>query len=175
MTIEGELIGVNQMTDQAWAYGPGKLVQLTDRSMLTDKAEGEEARPTTAPTPMPGRASSKPKDAQTIKPKPRTRAGKLQTEKVPLVITWGEKMLFYGRRSIPRTGRPPRPSSTRTSAPRWKTACSTAKIMTTYTDQPIPLADLGKMSQAGSGSGAKAKTNRDAATETRRPRSPSPT
>ena len=43
MTIEGEVIGVNQMTDQAWAYGPGKLVQLTDRGLLTDKAEGEDA------------------------------------------------------------------------------------------------------------------------------------
>ncbi len=35
--------------------------------------------------------------------------------------------------------------------------------MTTYTDQPIPLADLGKMSKAGSGSGAKKKTDRDPA------------
>ncbi len=33
MTIEGELIGVNQITDQAWIYGPGKLVQLTDRRL----------------------------------------------------------------------------------------------------------------------------------------------
>ena len=35
--------------------------------------------------------------------------------------------------------------------------------MTTYTDKPIPLAELGKMSQAGSGSGAKAKTDRNPA------------
>ena len=37
------------------------------------------------------------------------------------------------------------------------------KIMTTYTDKPVPLADLGKMSKAGSGSGAKGKSDRDPA------------
>ncbi len=35
------------------------------------------------------------------------------------------------------------------------------KIMTTYTDKPIPLAELGKMSQTGPGSKSQTKTDRD--------------
>ena len=41
-TSKARRIGLNQKTDQAWAYGPGKLVQLTDRGLLTDKAEDAE-------------------------------------------------------------------------------------------------------------------------------------
>ena len=44
MTIEGQVVGLDQTTDRAWAFGPGKLVQLTDRGLLSDKAEGEERR-----------------------------------------------------------------------------------------------------------------------------------
>ena len=162
-TIEGQVVGLDQTTDRAWVFGPGKLVQLTDRGLLSDKAEGEEAQPT-------GRAGagaespSKPKDAQTIKPKPKTRAGKVQTERVPLVITWGEKMLFYGK-SLDPENRPAAKAefykNVRAEMEDGLLHCT--KIMTTYTDQPIPLAELGKMSQAGPGPGAKAKTNRNAA------------
>ncbi len=67
MTIDGERIGVNQVTDQAWAYGPGKLVQLTDRSMLTDRAEGADPQP---PEKAGVEEPAKPKDAQPIKPRP---------------------------------------------------------------------------------------------------------
>ncbi|MGB2612377.1 MAG: hypothetical protein WBC80_25665 [Isosphaeraceae bacterium] len=165
MTIEGQVVGLDQTTDRAWAFGPGKLVQLTDRGLLSDKAEGEEARPTDrADADAGAESSSKPKDAQTIKPKPRTRAGKVQTEKVPLVVTWGEKMLFYGK-SLDPENRPAAKAefykNVRAEMEDGLLLCT--KIMTTYTDQPIPLAELGKMSQAGSGSGAKAKTNRNAA------------
>ena len=38
-TIKGEVIGVNQNSDEAWVYGPGQLIQLTDRNLMTDKAE----------------------------------------------------------------------------------------------------------------------------------------
>ncbi|HMF35935.1 MAG TPA: hypothetical protein VKF17_04820, partial [Isosphaeraceae bacterium] len=165
MTIEGLVVGLDQTTDRAWAFGPGKLVQLTDRGLLSDKAEDEEAQPTDrADADAGAESSSKPKDAQTVKPKPRTRAGKVQTEKVPLVITWGEKMLFYGK-SLDPENRPAAKAefykNVRAEMEDGLLLCT--KIMTTYTDQPIPLAELGKMSQAGSGSGAKAKTNRNAA------------
>jgi len=171
-TIEGEVIGVNQITDQAWAYGPGKLTQLTDRALLTDKAEGEEPEaPEAGEAAEPAgrselvadaRPSSKPKDAQTTKPKPKTRAGKVQAEKVPLVITWSEKMLFYGK-SLDPENRPAAKAvfykNVRSEMEDGLLYCT--KIMTTYTDKPIPLAEVGKMSQAGSGSGAKKKTERD--------------
>jgi len=161
MTIEGEVIGVNQITDQAWAYGPGKMVQLTDRSLLTDRAESEDAQAADRAGTEP---SSKPKDAQTIRPKARTRAGKLQTEKVPLVITWSEKMRFYGR-SLDPENRPAAKAefykNVRAEMEDGLLYCT--KIMTTYTDQPIPLAELGKMSQAESTARAKQKTDRAAA------------
>jgi len=165
MTIEGEVIGVNQITDRAWAYGPGKLVQLTDRGLLSDKAEGEEPEAADrAEVVADAKSSSKPKDAQTIKPKPKTRAGKVQAEKVPLVITWSEKMLFYGK-SLDPENRPAAKAefykNVRSEMEDGLLYCT--KIMTTYTDKPIPLADLGKKSKAGSGPGAKGKTDRDPA------------
>jgi len=171
MTIEGEVIGMNQITDQAWAYGPGKLVQLTNRGLLTDKAEGEEPAAAQDPEPA-GRAefvadaktSAKPKDARTIKPKPKTRAGKVQSERVPLEITWAEKMLFYGK-SLDPENRPAAKAvfykNVRSEMEDGLLYCT--KIMTTYTDKPVPLADLGKMSKAGSGSGTKKKTDREPA------------
>ena len=165
MTLEGQVLKLNQITDEAQAFGPGKLVQLTDRGLLSDKAEGEEDQPTDrAGADAGAESSSKPKDAQTIKPKPRTRAGKPQTEKVPLVITWGEKMLFYGK-SLDPENRPAAKAefykNVRAEMEDGLLYCT--KIMTTYTDQPIPLAELGKMSQAGSASKAKGKADRDAA------------
>src|SRR5208337_2242383 len=165
MTIEGEVIGVNQITDRAWAYGPGKLVQLTDRGLLSDKAEGEEPEAADrAEVVADVKPSSKPKDAQTIKPKPKTRAGKVQAEKVPLVITWSEKMLFYGK-SLDPENQPAAKAvfykNVRSEMEDGLLYCT--KIMTTYTDKPVPLAELGKMSKAGSRSGAKGKTDRDAA------------
>ena len=167
MTLEGQVLRLNQITDEAQAFGPGKLVQLTDRGLLSDKAEGEEDQPTDrAGADAGAESSSKPKDAQTIKPKPRTRAGKPQTEKVPLVITWGEKMLFYGK-SLDPENRPAAKAefykNVRAEMEDGLLYCT--KIMTTYTDQPIPLAELGKMSQAGSASKAKRKADRDAAEE----------
>jgi len=150
MTIEGERLGVNQVTDQAWAYGPGKLVQLTDRGMLTDRADGADSPSAEKDD---GDEPGRPKGSRTIKPKAKTRAGKVQSDKVPLTITWHEKMLFYGRSVDPGN----RPAA---KALFYKDVLAEMEdgllacrdVMTTYTDQPIPLADLGKMSQSGAGS-----------------------
>ncbi|MGC8641059.1 MAG: hypothetical protein ACP5XB_14435, partial [Isosphaeraceae bacterium] len=138
-TIKGEVIGVNQKTDEAWAYGPGQLVQMTDRNLMTDKAE------------EPGKTaggSEASKNTKAVKTKPKTRAGKVQAERVPLVITWQEKMLFHGRSLDPEN----HPSA---KAEFFKEVWAfmedgklySKDIMTTYTDKPIPLADLGKMNQ----------------------------
>lgn len=40
--IKGEVIRVNQATDQAWVDGPGTSAQLTARGLLTDKAPEDE-------------------------------------------------------------------------------------------------------------------------------------
>ncbi len=166
MTIEGEVIGMNQITDQAWAYGPGKLIQFTDRGLLSDKAENEDAR-TSGELDQDGgqgqrlraKSSSGIKESQTVKSKPRTRAGKPLAEKVPLEITWGEKMLFYGR-SVDPDGRPAARAefykNARAEMEDGLLYCT--KLMTTYTDRPVPLAELGKMSPARPGATAKSGT-----------------
>jgi hypothetical protein len=160
MTIEGETIGVNQKTDEAWTYGPGKLVQMTDRGLLSDRTEKtEKTKPNDPDEPDDAsaadragkRPAAKPASEVTIKPKPGMRAGKPLPEKVPLVITWGEKMLFHGRSADPE-GQPAAKAeffkNVRAEMEDGLLRCT--KIMTTYTDQPIPLAELGKMSQASS-------------------------
>jgi hypothetical protein len=161
MDIEGEVVGVNQKTDQAWAYGPGKLVQLTDRGMLTDRAEGAEAQEPEAKDKNAAAGGAEPGAAATTKPKPKTRAGKVQATKVPLTITWEEKMIFNGRSTDPQ-GRPAaRAEFTKNVLAQMEDALlHCTKVMTTYTDQPIPLAELGKMSQSGS-SPAKANGGQD--------------
>jgi hypothetical protein len=166
MTMEGQVLRLNQITDEAQADGPGKLVQLTDRALLSDRADGEEAQATDLADDSGSagaKPSLKPKDSRTVKPKPKTRAGKLQSEKVPLVITWGEKMRFYGK-SLDPENRPAAKAefykNVRAEMEDGLLYCT--KFMTTYTDQPIPLAELGKMSQAGSSSGPKGKSKQDA-------------
>jgi hypothetical protein len=149
-TIKGERIGVNQNTDEAWVYGPGQLIQLTDRNLMTDKTEETPAQD---PDKAGGEAVAA-KDAKQIKAKPRTRAGKVQTGRVPLVITWQEKMLFHGRSVDPEN----RPSA---KAEFFKEVWAfmddgelySRDKMTTYTDKPIPLADLGKMNQKKTAAG----------------------
>ncbi len=69
------------------------------------------------------------------------------------MITWGEKMLFNGRSLDPEN----RPSAKAVFYKKVRAEMEDGllyceDVMTTYTDQPIPLADLGKMSQAGTGS-----------------------
>jgi hypothetical protein len=167
MTMEGQVLRLNQITDEAQADGPGKLVQLTDRALLSDKAESDGNQPTDRDQDASGTSgnpSSRAKESQTVKPKPRTRAGKVQSDKVPLVITWGEKMRFYGR-SLDPEDRPAAKAefykNVRAEMEDGLLYCT--KIMTTYTDQPIPLAELGKLSQSRAGSKSKSRSNRDAA------------
>ena len=180
MDIEGEgEIGLNQKTDQAWVHGPGKLVQLTDRGLLTDKTE--ETDPEAQKPERNGNESkvlNKTSATKAVKPKPKTRAGKAQATKVPLTITWAEKMFFNGRSTDPEN----RPAAKAVFYKNVRAEMEDAllyctKTMTTYTDQPVPLADLGKMSQVWN-SRARPR-RRTPKTWTRRrkpsPRSPSPT
>ena len=82
----------------------------------------------------------------------------MQSTKVPLTITWEEKMIFNGRSTDPQ-GRPAaRAEFTKNVLAQMEDgrSCYCTKTMTTYTDQPIPLAELGKMRQSGAPAGAAA-------------------
>jgi hypothetical protein len=134
MTIEANLIGVNQATNMAWAYGKGKLTQLTDRGLLTDRSPG---------------APEQGEDAGAVDAaKPKKRAGKIRNDKTPITITWDEKMTFEGVSVDPMD----RPAA---KAVFYKNAkavmedggLAAGETITTYTDRPIPLAEFGKLTR----------------------------
>ncbi|AMV35971.1 hypothetical protein VT85_00905 [Planctomyces sp. SH-PL62] len=131
MTIVADTIGVDQKADQAWAYGEGKLTQLTDRALFTDRsAEGlEAAQPPADPA------------------KPRKRGGKTLSNKVPIVITWTKLMTFEGISHDPLK----RPAAKikflgRAHAQMEDSLLHGEDSITVYTDKPIPLVDAGKLS-----------------------------
>ena len=143
--------------------GPASSFQLTDRGLLTDKTE--ETDPEAQKPEQSGdenKVLSKTSAPKAAKPKPTTRAGKALSTKVPLTITWAEKMFFNGRLTDPEN----RPAAqavfyknVRADMEDARLLCS--KTMTTYTDQPVPLADLGKMSQSGTAGKAQEKNAKD--------------
>ncbi len=133
--VKGEVIRVNQETDQAWVDGPGTSTQLTDRGFLTDKSPETDAdvdadkdgdQPSGAMASKDGASSLEPnrrdgrllagkelKEHSTARldqppattTKPKNRGGRPVAEKVPFTITWTKKMEFMGR-SIDLEGRP---------------------------------------------------------------------
>ena len=77
--IESEkIIGLDQLNNMAWSLGHGSLVQMADQSLLDDK----------------GLASDKKNPKKSGSPGAQDR----------LVITWNEKMNFFGR-SVDKQGR----------------------------------------------------------------------
>jgi hypothetical protein len=131
---------MNQETDQVWAHGRGTMTQLAAPGFLTDKAPDAA---TDVQTSGDGAARSK--------PKPKTRAGVPLSEKVPMTITFTERMEFNGRTTDP-DGNP--------SARADFFGISTAKMedsllhceeqMITFTDKEIPLAQVGTTSKGPS-------------------------
>jgi len=138
MTIEAKVIGVNQKTNEAWAKGAGKLVQMTDRGLLTDRS------------------------AETLQEadQDRKRAGKALSDKVPIVITWGEMMTFQGVSTDPLN----RPAAKAQFFKNARAEMQDALLyggesITTYTDRPIPLAEAGKLNQRPGGEGDEAEAD----------------
>ena len=119
---------MDQRTDEAWVEGPGMLTQMTNRGFLTDKSgdpdalepdpavkDGQVTRTGLSDPPVTIRTTAfvnaddvqenapareeKPADA-----KPKTRAGKPLSNKVPMTICFSERMNFAGR-SVDPEGR----------------------------------------------------------------------
>jgi len=153
MTIEGEEIGVNQVTDQAWVNGPGQITQLTDRGLLTDRAARDDA-PETGPNPSSADRVEKESGESPARARPRTRAGRVESEKVALTISWSERMIFDGVSTDPQGIPAARARFFRNVRAEMQDAllyCT--RTMTTYTDRPIPLAGLGKQWSSNTAAG----------------------
>jgi hypothetical protein len=171
------VIRMNQGTDQAWAEGPGTLTQMTSRGFLTDKSKSEPQADKTAgdlksvdgPSQVvlsgapvkTGIAtlvtqSKKPEDPSAPKDtavasKPTTRAGRPLGERVPMTIGFSENMEFTGR-SVDPEGRPAARADFHgiVTAQMEDALLHCKEKMIAFTDQEVPLAQLGKMSQAPS-------------------------
>jgi len=171
------VIRMNQATDQAWVDGPGTLTQLTKRGFLTDKDPGasddeEEAgdQPRQANTSRAGSPGAKvetrttarvaqnsmPEDSsvpddQGAVTKPTTRAGRPKSEKVPMTIGFSEDMEFTGR-SVDPEGRPAARADFHgiVTAQMEDGLLHCTEKMIAFTDQEVPLAQLGAISRAQS-------------------------
>jgi len=131
MAIEADTISVDQAADKAWAYGAGKLTQLTDRALFTDRsAEGLEEADREAGEPA----------------KVRRRAGKELSNKVPIVITWADEMNFEGIAKDPEDRDAAKIRFVgRAHATMEDSLLYGEDSITVYTDKPIPLVDAGKL------------------------------
>lgn len=155
MSIEGPTIGLDQPADKVWVVGPGKLVMMTERDLLSDKE--------TAATPPGSKEKANPKVVKIVTPPPAGNGkdqaddkAKPPVKKVPVTITWTTEMDFYGQSQDP-SGRPtaraeffsdPKepvpahfkdPIRTRAETENGLLVCQDMKV---YFDRPIKLAKL---------------------------------
>ncbi|WP_165071180.1 hypothetical protein [Paludisphaera rhizosphaerae] len=131
--IVADTIGVDQEANQAWAYGAGTFKQLTDRGVLTDRTAEDLAKDK--------------EQAEAADPKKaRKRGGKAQNDKVTLTVKWQRMMTFEGISQDPQK----RPAAKikfydGVLAQMEDGLLHGEKSMTIYTDKPIPLAEVGKL------------------------------
>ncbi len=132
LTVVAEKIQVDQDLDLIRAYGRrGKLTMLVDRATFTDRAEG---------------AADPGEVREVVDVKPKRRNGKDLSPKVPLNITWVDRMVFEGASQDPLK----RPAAKIQFFGKARAEMEDALLygdeyLTFYTDRPIPLADAGKL------------------------------
>jgi len=133
MTVVAETIQVDQELDLVRAFGrQGKLTMLVDRATFTDRAAGESK-------------ADEPREAVAEK-KPGRRNGKDLSPKVPLTVTWADRMTFEGVAKDP-IGRPAAKIKfyRKARAEMEDALLYGEEYLTLYTDRPVPLADAGKL------------------------------
>lgn len=169
MTIEGPTIGLDQTADKAWVVGPGRLVMLTERDLLSDKetasASGGAKDKTGAKVVKINTAERPPAQGGGDGKGQGGDKAKAPAKKVPVTITWTTEMDFYGQSKDP-SGRPTAraeffsdPNGPPSPYPRFKGPNAKAKDpiatiaetdngllvcqdMKVYFDRPIKLAKL---------------------------------
>jgi hypothetical protein len=135
------VIVMNQATDQAWVEGPGVLTQLAIRTPNTPTAS-----PASNTGPKTTDAQAGTSSEQGANSKPKTRAGRLMSDKVLSTIHFSEGMEFNGK-SINPEGRP----AGRADFYGVATALLEDALLRgeegiiAYTDRPVPFAQLGAL------------------------------
>jgi len=191
------VIKMNQATDQAWVEGPGTLIQQSERAPDAPPAVGTGAKPTVATAPSTGgsssRGNSRPtsllsrnsspvktggSNGQASSSKPKTRAGLPLSKIVTTTIQFTEGMEFTGRTTDPK-GNPAACADFHgiVTALMEDALLHCEERMITYTDQVVPLAQLGAMSKtqsksksnAGDAVDPDARTTTDPASEQPKP------
>ena len=158
------IIAMNQATDQAWVEGPGTLTQFSQRAAgsptdslgagrkTADAAGSPTAAAVTSPEPrttsLLAQNSDQPRPEDGAPDsKPTTRAGRPLTEIVPSTIRFSEGMEFNGRTIDPNkkpTGRADFYGIVTAQLEDALLHCE--EKMIAYTDQVVPLAQLGALS-----------------------------
>ena len=160
------VIAMNQATDQAWVEGPGTLTQFSQRASSSPvdslgggrkTANATTTRTTAPPTAGDPRPTSllaqdgdQPAPAdRTPDSKPTTRAGRPLSEIVPSTIRFSEGMEFNGRTVDPE-GKPAGRADFFgiVTAQLEDALLHCEERMITFTDQVVPLAQLGALSSS---------------------------
>ncbi len=188
------VIMMNQATDQAWVEGAGTFTQLTERASDTLPAPTADNQPAvaTAPSrsetgsqagPRPtsllsrndspvktdgsGGQASTSSTSRASGSKPKTRAGRPLSKVVTTTIQFSDGMEFTGRTTDPK-GNPAACADFHgvVTALMEDALLHCEERMITYTDQVVPLAQLGAMSKAQSKPKSRAGDDVDPATGT---------
>jgi len=168
ITAAGKLT-MNQLTDQAWADGPGTLTQLTVKAPAAPAGAGGAGTQPTATTATGAKApksqaNSRPAtvlaqnkaDADPAAPKdqasaskPKTRAGRPVSENNPMTIAFSDGMDFTGRTTDP-DGNPAARADFHgiVTAQMEDGLLHCEEKMIVFTDREVPLAELGKLSKS---------------------------
>jgi hypothetical protein len=194
-TIEAAgVINMNQGTDQAWVEGPGKFTQRSERpasaapaptdvqpavaSTSGKPSSGAQValRPASLVSRNDGAAGSTKSKNQAPAAKPKTRAGLPLSDIVTTTIQFSEGMEFTGRTTDPK-GNPAARADFHgiVTALMEDALLHCEETMIAYTDQVVPLAQLGAMSKSqtksktGAGIQSKTETAADPADEQPKP------
>ena len=162
------VIRMNQATDQAWVEGPGTLTQQSERapdappdagtgtpravatasSTGGSPSQGSSPRPTSllSRNSSPGKTTGS--DGNSSSSKPKTRAGLPLSKIITTTIQFSEGMEFTGRTTDPK-GNPAACGDFHgiVTALMEDALLHCEERMITYTDQVVPLAQLGAMSK----------------------------
>ena len=124
MTIRGQVIGLDQRTDQAWVEGRGSLMQMASAGLLSDKSPDADSAAPEDGKPQAGAVMGPPKPAR----------------KTPMSIKFNDGMKFFGQSTDPKNRTVARAEFYKdVHAETEDASLDCTKVMRTYFDRTIKL------------------------------------